>query len=108
MFGDPAAYVDSDNALRFGEIADLQGGRNLVADDEHSASTFRVLKISAVTSGQFKAAESKPLPAEYQPPPEHIVRCRDLLMSRANTTELVGAVAYVEKTPANVALPDKI
>src|SRR5699024_8299180 len=69
---------------------------------------FRVLKISAVTTGAFKAWESKPLPAKYQPPPSHLVRQGDLLMSRANTTELVGAVAYVHDTPSNLALPDKI
>ena len=32
----------------------------------------------------------------------------DLLFSRANTTDLVGAVAYVEATPPNVLLPDKL
>jgi type I restriction enzyme, S subunit len=31
-----------------------------------------------------------------------------LLFSRADTTELVGAVAYVDTTPANVLLPDKL
>ncbi|MDF2561225.1 MAG: Type restriction-modification system, specificity subunit [Microbacterium sp.] len=29
-------------------------------------------------------------------------------MSRANTTELVGAVTFVESDPGNVVLPDKI
>jgi type I restriction enzyme S subunit len=31
-----------------------------------------------------------------------------LLMSRANTTELVGAVAYVDQVADNLVLPDKI
>lgn len=38
----------------------------------------------------------------------NLVRRDDLLFSRANTTELVGAVAYVEHTPPNALLPDKI
>ncbi|MDZ4347644.1 MAG: restriction endonuclease subunit S, partial [Candidatus Binatia bacterium] len=38
----------------------------------------------------------------------HFAKPGDLLFSRANTTELVGAVAYVESTPPNVLLPDKL
>lgn len=108
MFGDPDVYVTSGNCVVLGKIANLRGGRNLVADDAQADSRFRVLKISAVTTGTFKASESKPLPADYAPPTEHLVRRGDLLISRANTTELVGAVAYVDDVPANVALPDKV
>lgn len=105
MFGDPDRITDR---VPFGEVAGLSGGRNLVADDSNANSPYRVLKISAVTTGQFKAWESKPLPEGYVPPPAHLVREGDLLMSRANTTELVGAVAYVHEAPDNLALPDKI
>lgn len=108
MFGDPEDAVASGTTVRFGEVAELQGGRNLVADDQDAASPFRVLKISAVTSGQFKPAESKALPADYIPPQDHLVRQGDLLISRANTAELVGAVAYVEDVPGDLVLPDKI
>jgi type I restriction enzyme S subunit len=108
MFGDPEDAVASGATVRFGEVADLQGGRNLVADDQDAASPFRVLKISAVTSGQFKPGESKALPADYIPPEDHLVRRGDLLISRANTAELVGAVAYVEDASADLVLPDKI
>jgi type I restriction enzyme S subunit len=105
MFGDPDRSTDD---VAFGEVARLSGGRNLVADDSTADSPYRVLKISAVTTGQFKPDESKPLPAGYVPPHAHFVRAGDLLMSRANTTELVGAVAYVSATPPSLALPDKI
>ncbi|MFT4187991.1 MAG: restriction endonuclease subunit S [Aeromicrobium sp.] len=105
MFGDPDA---ASSTIELGEIATLSGGRNLVAGDPTLDSPFRVLKISAVTSGQFKPEESKPLPADYEPPPEHLVQVGDLLMSRANTTELVGAVALATSTPPNLALPDKV
>jgi type I restriction enzyme S subunit len=105
MFGDPDAAVE---VMRFGEVADLAGGRNLVADDARARSEYRVLKISAVTTGRYKPDESKPLPDDYVPPDAHIVRSGDLLMSRANTTELVGAVAFVDSTPPNLVLPDKI
>lgn len=105
MFGDPDAAIAT---VPFGEVAGLSGGRNLVADDSSADTDFRVLKISAVTSGEFKPWESKPLPEGYQPPQSHLVRPGDLLMSRANTAALVGAVAYVHQTPPNLALPDKV
>lgn len=108
MFGDPDEALVSRSVVRFGEVADLQGGRNLVADDQDTISEFRVLKISAVTSGQFKPSESKALPAGYVPPADHLVRQGDLLISRANTAELVGAVAYVADAPSNLVLPDKV
>lgn len=108
MFGDPEAALASGSVVRLGDVADLQGGRNLVAEDQQAASKFRVLKISAVTSGQFEASESKALPVDYCPPSDHIVRQGDLLISRANTAELVGAVAYVDEVPSNLVLPDKI
>ncbi|MCV7198651.1 restriction endonuclease subunit S [Mycobacterium angelicum] len=108
MFGHPDSESSTGPTVRLGEVAGLQGGRNLVANDEAAASEFRVLKISAVTSGQFRGTESKPLPVGYQPPAQHIVRQGDLLISRANTTQLVGAVAYVQDVPKNLVLPDKI
>ena len=108
MFDDPEAALASGSVVRLGDVADLQGGRNLVAGDQDVKSEFRVLKISAVTSGKFRPSESKALPAGYHPPADHLVRQGDLLISRANTSELVGAVAYVEDAPSNLVLPDKI
>lgn len=105
MFGKPDAATDE---VAFGSICDLSGGRSLVADDSAVHSDYRVLKISAVTTGRFKPYESKPLPRDYVPPKEHLVREGDLLMSRANTADLVGAVAHVGTTPPNLALPDKV
>ena len=105
MFGDPES---ASRKVRFGDLAALRGGRSLVADDLTAESAFRVLKISAVTSGSFKVTESKALPEGYEPPADHLVRTGDLLMSRANTADLVGAVAYVHEVPPNIALPDKI
>jgi type I restriction enzyme S subunit len=102
------ARQDTAKTIRFGDVTQLVAGRNLVADDLKIASDYRVLKISAVTSGTYLASESKPLPVDYIQPETHMVRRGDLLMSRANTAELVGAVAYVANTPSNMALPDKI
>lgn len=105
MFGDPDRAQET---TELGAVADLRGGRNLVADDPSILSPYRVLKISAVTSGEFKPTESKPLPLDYWPPADHFVKQGDLLISRANTTDLVGAVSFVREAPDGLVLPDKI
>jgi type I restriction enzyme S subunit len=90
-------------------VAEFQGGKSIEAESgENAVTRNRVLKVSAVTGMRFLAHESKPVPDSYGPPPQHFARAGDLLFSRANTTELVGAVAYVEATPPNVLLPDKL
>jgi type I restriction enzyme S subunit len=89
-------------------VASFQGGKSLESDTDNVSARNRVLKVSAVTEGVFKPEECKPLPDAYVPPKEHFVRSGDLLFSRANTTELVGAVAYVAKAPDGVVLPDKL
>lgn len=105
MFGDLDQAAET---IRFGDVARLTGGRSIVADDASVESDYRVLKISAVTTGHFRPLETKPLPPGYTPPQTHLVRAGDLLMSRANTSDLVGAVAFVDAVAPNVALPDKI
>jgi len=110
MFGDAG-----DNPKRWpvkpvhAYVADFQGGKSIAEESgENVLTKNRVLKVSAVTGMKFRPNESKPVSDSYEPPIEHFVRPDDLLFSRANTTELVGAVAYVEHTPPNVLLPDKI
>lgn len=90
-------------------VAGFESGKSLVAEDEDDdSSRYRVLKVSAVTSLFYRPTESKPLPPDYDPPEHHIVRAGDLLFSRANTSQLIGATALVDQTPANHVLPDKI
>lgn len=108
MFGDPATNSKGWEVRALGElIQGFEGGKNISAGAENEGG-FRILKVSAVTSGFFKPEESKPAPTDYTPPPHHIVRKGDLLFSRANTAKLVGATALVEKRPRNTLLPDKI
>lgn len=109
IFGD-LARVPTEWRCRVSDfVAAFQGGKSLEAEAEgHVATRNRVLKVSAVTGMKYLPQQSKPIPDSYDPPPAHFVRAGDLLFSRANTTELVGAVAYVETTPPNILLPDKI
>ena len=107
MFGDPVTNPMGWEMGRLSDIVDrLDGGKN-VAQSE-TETDYRVLKVSAVTSGEYRPEESKYLPAEFDVPESYLVNKGDLLISRANTVELVGATAYVWETPRNIALPDKI
>lgn len=110
MFGDAGENPKAWPVLQVSEyVAEFQGGKSLESESGDNAITRnRVLKISAVTGMTFLTHECKPVPDSYVPPVEHFVRAGDLLFSRANTTELVGAVAYVEHTPQNLLLPDKL
>ena len=67
-----------------------------------------VIKVSAVTWGVFDPTESKTLPRDFTPAAKAKIREGDLLFSRANTRELVGAVVVVEHGPPNLYLSDKI
>jgi type I restriction enzyme S subunit len=110
IFGDPIENERRWNAVQVRDfVAGFESGKSLVADDEDSQeSRYRVLKVSAVTSLRFRSDESKALPADYIPPHSHIVRKGDLLFSRANTADLIGATVFVEEDAANLVLPDKI
>lgn len=67
-----------------------------------------VVKVSAVTWGEFDPLQSKTLPDEFVPDPKTKIRSGDFLFSRANTLELVGACVIVNTTPDNLYLSDKI
>src|ERR1019366_3418123 len=110
LFGDPTTNPKGWPIRPVSDyVAEFQGGRSIEAESGENAITVnRVLKISAVTGMKFLPHESKPVPDSYNPPLEHFTKAGDLLFSRANTTELVGAVAYVETTPTNLLLPDKL
>lgn len=65
-----------------------------------------VLKLSAVTTGKFLPAENKAHIGDPALISRFEVRAGDLLMTRKNTPELVGAAALVESTPPKLTIPD--
>ena len=108
MFGDPATNQRGWPVRRFGDIAErFEGGKNVQAGSAND-SKYRILKISAVTSGIFNESESKPAPRGFDPPARYFVRVGDILFSRANTEALVGATALVSWTDGRSLLPDKL
>ena len=109
MFGDPVKNDRSWSVAKVGDfISGFQSGKNIAAASDDAESTYRILKVSAVTSGTFNELESKPVPPNYDPPASHFVRDGDLLFSRANTSELIGATAHVTGSPGGLLLPDKL
>ncbi len=108
MFGDPVSNPKGWDLVKVGDVVDeFIGGKNIECPDE-SESNYKILKVSAVTSKVYKPNESKFAPNTFEPNPLAIVEKGDLLFSRANTTELVAATAYVWETPENIVLPDKL
>lgn len=67
-----------------------------------------VLKVSAVTYGYFKDDEYKVLDANTKINKNIFPQAGDLLFSRANTREYVGATALIEKDYPDLLLPDKL
>jgi type I restriction enzyme S subunit len=87
----------------------IEAGKNLRCEERCPREGERgVVKVSAVTWGHFDDTQSKTLPSDYMPPEKARIRQGDLLISRANTIELVGAVALVESEPHALFLSDKI
>jgi len=98
---------------RCGSVAELidgiDSGKNLRCEERPPTSgEIGIVKISAVTWGTFDASKSKTVVSGAQLPGSTRIRAGDLLISRANTLELVGATVLVEEAPANLHLSDKV
>ncbi|GAB3491830.1 hypothetical protein GCM10027572_16950 [Flexivirga lutea] len=70
----------------------LGGAAAPAADDE-----WGIIKVSAMTWGRFRPDENKAIPTE-RANPRYEIHSGDLLVSRANTAEYVGASVLVEET----------
>lgn len=86
-------------------IATLEAGKSLAGEEENPN---KVLKTGAVSYDYFDGTQVKNLPIDYSPLLEHKVNDGDILISRMNTSELVGAAAYVWRAPENTYIPDRL
>jgi type I restriction enzyme S subunit len=73
-----------------------------------SSEEWGVLKVGCVNGGTFRREENKALPTEIEPIPALGISAGDLLISRANTRELVGSAAVAEQDYLNLLLCDKL
>jgi type I restriction enzyme S subunit len=66
-----------------------------------------VIKLSAISWGCFNPREAKAISNDYLPDDRHRICKGDLIISRANTLELVGAVVKSDQNYPNRLLSDK-
>lgn len=90
-------------------IADLENGWSPKCHNrpaEHNE--WGVLKLGAVSFGTFDQQQNKALPKHLRPRPHLEVKPGQILISRANITRLVGAIALIDETRPHLMLCDKI
>ncbi|NTX49669.1 restriction endonuclease subunit S, partial [Burkholderia cepacia] len=77
--------------------------------ESRRSGEWGVLKVSAVTWGDFRANENKRLPPSLDPRPDCEVKPGDFLLSRANTAELIArSVIAQDDVPDRLLMSDKI
>lgn len=96
--------------VRLGDvITDLQNGWSPKCHNRRATpDEWGVLKLGAVSFGEYDETENKALPSNLKPIPEYEVRVDDVLISRANITQYVGACIHVSATRHHLILCDKI
>jgi type I restriction enzyme S subunit len=72
------------------------------------SNEWGVLKVGCVNKDVFRPEQNKKLPGSLQPDPDLEIRDGDILVSRANTRELLGLAALAENPPAKRMLCDKL
>jgi len=96
--------------IQLGQIlAKIDAGLNVKADGRPPRDgETGIVKISAVTWGEFDEEESKTLASDAVIDERNIIRPGDFLISRANTLELVGAPVIVKACTKRLVLSDKV
>lgn len=110
MFGDPVTNPMGWERITFEKLLDsIDSGWSPKCEDRSARNgEWGVLKLSAITSCEYKDTENKALPNTLAPIPKLEVKTNDLLFSRKNTYELVAACALVRKTRSSLMLSDLI
>ncbi|MFN9355656.1 MAG: restriction endonuclease subunit S [Alphaproteobacteria bacterium] len=90
-------------------VAEIENGKSPATEGRPAEpNEWAVLKVGAVSFGVFDERENKALPASFEPVRKYEVVVGDFLMSRANTSDLVGACAIVRSSRSKLMLSDKI
>jgi type I restriction enzyme S subunit len=96
--------------FRLGDvIADLQNGWSpKCLDRPANTDEWGVLKLGAVSFGEYDESANKALPPQLKARPDYEVRAGDVLITRGNVLSLVGAAVYVSATRKRLMLPDLV
>ncbi|HCW0181160.1 TPA: restriction endonuclease subunit S [Citrobacter freundii] len=101
---------DNWEKLTLGHIVkNIEAGKNLKCiETPPDAQQYGIIKISAVTWGEYNEEESKTLPDDSLFIESRRISVGDFLISRANTLELLGNPVIVKKATKNLMLSDKV
>ncbi|EFC4196810.1 restriction endonuclease subunit S [Escherichia coli] len=90
-------------------VKKIEAGKNIkcieIPPDNHQ---YGIIKISAVTWGEYDEEESKTLPDKSLFIESRRISVGDFLISRANTLELLGNPVIVKQVTKNLMLSDKV
>ena len=102
--------MESWDGLQWGSfIVSIEAGKNWNAEGRQPRTDeFGVVKVSAVTWGEFNEVESKTCTVEEQWNENVQIHEGDFLFSRANTLQLVGNCVIVKSISRRLMLSDKI
>ncbi|MFF4409623.1 restriction endonuclease subunit S [Streptomyces sp. NPDC001404] len=106
MSGDlPEGWV----RVRLGDILDrIEAGKSYKCEPRPAdPEEWGVIKVSAMTWGEFDESENKAVPAGYAFTPDYEINPGDILLSRANTPAYVGASVLVKSCRPQLLLSDK-
>ncbi|PRX97876.1 restriction endonuclease subunit S [Allonocardiopsis opalescens] len=89
-------------------LDDIEAGKSFTClPRPANRDEWGIIKVSAMTWGEFRPEENKAIPPEREPNPAHEIRSGDILVSRANTVDYVGAPVLVGATRGRLLLSDK-
>ena len=110
MFGDVEANPMNWPTSTIGAVVDSieAGWSGNGSQRERQPGEIAVLKVSAVTKGYFIPSECKVLDDQENIKKYVFPKKGDLLFSRANTREMVGATAVISEDYPELILPDKL
>ena len=110
MFDDPTTNEKGWDHCSVGKtIKVIEAGWSVYGVKRQKGNDERaVLKVSAVTSGYFRETECKVLDKDLNIKKYVYPHKNDLLFSRANTRELVGATCIIFEDYPDLLLPDKL
>ncbi|MGA5704684.1 restriction endonuclease subunit S [Peterkaempfera bronchialis] len=89
-------------------VARIEAGKSYKCEPRPAVGDeWGIIKVSAMTWGEFDAAENKAVPTDASFNPAYEINAGDILLSRANTAAYVGASVLVRKCPPRLLLSDK-
>ena len=90
-------------------LTGIETGKSFKCDERPpTPDEVGVLKVSAVSWGEFQEQESKTCTTTDRINPSLYIQPGDFLFSRANTVELVGACVIAKQVSLRIMLSDKI